>query len=117
MRSVIWVFAALFAPHAFGQGCVCQRQNTSGYQDENAFLSSGDWMFSVVYQNFTSDRHYQGTTFMPPLTVRGPNNVQHSMAVSATYAVSNRLSLALDAPFLTASYTLNRVPSRSAHRS
>jgi hypothetical protein len=111
MRGLIWVTPALlFCYSAFGQGCVCQRQNASGYAGDNAYLRAGDWLFSVVYQNFTSDRHYQGTNFVSALTTRGPNNVQHLLNLSAAYAITNRLDLALEAPILVTSYTLNRVP-------
>jgi hypothetical protein len=95
---------------AFGQGCVCQRQNASGYAGDNAYLKAGDWLFATTYQNFTSDRHYQGTNFIPTLTSRGPTNVQNAFAISASYAVTDRLALSLDAPIIVTSYTLNRVP-------
>ncbi len=111
MRVLFGFVLVIFScPAVFAQGCVCQRQNAGGYAGDNAYLQGGDWLFSVVYQNFTSDRHYQGTDFVPSLTSRGPTNVQNAMDVNATYAVSNRLSLSLDAPFLVTSYTLNRVP-------
>lgn len=92
------------------QGCVCQRQNAGGYAADDAYLQQGDWLFSLVYQNFTSDRHYQGTNFVPALTAKGPTNVQNAMDLSVTYGLTRKLDLTLDAPFLTTSYTLNRVP-------
>jgi hypothetical protein len=115
MRSrVVASFAFLcLAPvtqRAFGQGCVCQRQNAAGYAGDNAYLKAGDWLFSTTYENFTSDRHYQGTNFIPALTSRGPTNVQSAFAVAASYAVTDRLALTLEAPILVTSYTLNRVP-------
>ncbi len=114
MRVLIWVTGVLFScASAFAQGCVCQRQNAGGYAGDNAYLKEGDWLFGVTYQEFTSDRHYQGTTFMPALTAKGPTNIQNAMDVSASYAVSNRLDLSLEAPFLFTSYTLYRVPPGS----
>ncbi|MBV9083463.1 MAG: hypothetical protein JOZ62_12350 [Acidobacteriaceae bacterium] len=112
--SVICVafLASFVAPNAFGQGCVCQRQNASGYAGDNAYMKRGDWLISTVYQNFTSDRHYQGTTFIPALTSRGPTNVQNAFSISAAYAVTDRLALTLEAPVILTSYTLNRVPPR-----
>ncbi len=101
---------SVFGQLAWGQGCVCQRQNASGYAGDNAYLKAGDWLFSTVYQNFTSDRHYQGTDFVPALTSRGPNNVQNALAVNVTYAATDRLYVSLEAPLLFTSYTLNRVP-------
>jgi hypothetical protein len=95
---------------AFGQGCVCQRQNAAGYAGDNAYLKAGDWLFSTIYENFTSDRHYQGTNFIPVLTSRGPTNVQNAFAISASYAITDRLALTVEAPILVTSYTLNRVP-------
>jgi hypothetical protein len=110
-----FVVLAAFGPAAFGQGCVCQRQNASGYAGDNAYLKAGDWLFATVYQNFTSDRHYQGTNFIPALTSRGPTNIQNAFAVNATYAITDRAALTLEAPFIVTSYTLNRVsPGGSA---
>lgn len=94
----------------YGQGCVCQRQNAAGYAGDNAYLKAGDWLVSTTYENFTSDRHYQGTDFIPSLTAKGPTNVQNAFAIGLTYAVTNRLALTLEAPILVTSYTLNRVP-------
>ncbi len=114
-RHIFWIscFAAVllqFCPSVFAQGCVCQRQNASGYAGDNAYLKAGDWLFSTVYQNFTSDRHYQGTNFIPALTSRGPTNVQNALSLSATYAATDRIALAIEAPIVVTSYTLNRVP-------
>src|SRR5690348_3727579 len=108
--SVSLLVAFAWAPLAQGQGCVCQRQNASGYAGDNAYLKKGDWLFSTVYQNFTSDRHYQGTNFIPALTARGPTNVQNAFALNASYAVTDRAAITLDAPVIVTSYTLNRVP-------
>ncbi len=112
----LWVYSLVASatlasvPAAFAQGCVCQRQNASGYAGDNVYLKAGDWLFSTIYENFTSDRHYQGTNFIPALTSRGPTNVQNALSLSASYAVTDRLALTLDAPLLFTSYTLNRVP-------
>src|SRR6185312_17344784 len=114
MRVLIGVCLALLpCSSAFGQGCVCQRQNASGYAGDNAYMRAGDWLFSEVYQNFTSDRHYQGTNFISSITDRGPDNVQNAVNLSVSYAVSNRLNLSVDAPFLFTSYTLHRAPPGS----
>jgi len=115
LRHLAWLACCVFvcagtATRAFAQGCVCQRQNASGYAGDNAYLKAGDWLFSTSYENFTSDRHYQGTNFIPSLTSRGPTNVQNALAIGATYAVTDRLSATLEAPILVTSYTLNRVP-------
>jgi hypothetical protein len=107
---VLLLFVSACSQLALGQGCVCQRQNASGYAGDNAYLQAGDWLFSTVYENFTSDRHYQGTKFIPALTSRGPTNVQNALSVGATYAVTNRWAVSLEAPILVTSYTLNRVP-------
>ena len=102
--------ACMLGSSAYAQGCVCQRQNAAGYAGDNSYLKAGDWLFSSIYQNFTSDRHYQGTNFIPALTSRGPTNVQNAISVSASYAVTDRVALTLEAPILMTSYTLNRVP-------
>lgn len=98
---------------SWGQGCVCQRQNVGGYAAENAYLAKGDWIFSGVFQNSVSNRHYQGTDFISSLSDRGPDNVQNLFNLNVTRAFTNRLSIGLDVPISTTSYTLNRVPPGS----
>ncbi|HTG43841.1 MAG TPA: hypothetical protein VK633_04855, partial [Verrucomicrobiae bacterium] len=92
---------------SFAQGCVAIRNNPGTPLMQGGFtntITEHQWLGSVAYRWFRSDRHFTGDIEHPERQTLGNEVVNdvHSFDVSATYGITARWSATLDIPFLYA---------------
>ena len=96
--------AALLEIPVFAQGCVQSRGAGGGMFMEcgDPYLNSGDWQAAIGYRWLHSDRHFIGDREQPQRQANGDQviNDSHFIDLTATYALSKRVSLNLTIPFV-----------------
>lgn len=69
------------------------------------YLKTGEWQFLSGYRGLNSERHYSGDRPNPEIT-SGVVNSQHILDLNATYAVSPRLNVGVNVPFVNNGFSL-----------
>lgn len=87
------------------QGCVAVRPmacSSGGHANQLGLLTKGEWQVSGTYQYFHSFRHFRGDIEEHERIENGTQveNLAHSMDFSITTALTNRISLTLNIPYL-----------------
>jgi hypothetical protein len=102
--ATIVLCATALEPQVFGQGCVQSRGAGIGMllNGEDTYLQAGQWQATLGYRWLHSDRHFVGAVEQPQRQERGDEviNDSHFFDLTATYAVTKRLSLNLTLPFV-----------------
>jgi hypothetical protein len=99
------IFATFFSAAVKAQGCVAVRHMSSCTGGgTGATLFAKQWQVSVSYRQFRSFRHFSGTTENKERLELGTEVINKSKTadISATYALTNRLSVSAIVPL---SYT------------
>lgn len=89
----------------YGQGCVAIRPmvcGAGGHTNQLGLLTKGEWQASGTYQYFHSFRHFRGDIEEHERIENGTQveNLSHSVDLSLTTALTNRVSLTLNIPYL-----------------
>ena len=104
LAAPVLISAATVHSPAYGQGCVQSRGAGIGMimQGEDIYLPAGGWQATVGYRWLHSDRHFVGGQEQPQRQARGDEviNDSHFVDLTATYGVTERLSLNLTFPFV-----------------
>lgn len=107
--GVILSFSGLLgATPASGQGCSPSRFATPArFGQGDVYLPRGTWQVGLAYRRLTSSNLVQGHDDNSASAPHGLPSVVHSQTLVASvgYAISDRLSLTLNAPFLHGSHT------------
>ena len=104
------------APRLFAQGCVAARLIAPGFgavsacsatAEQSPYLQPGDLVASVSYRFLHSFREFHGDTELPYPTDPSlyANTHVHGFDLSASYQITNRLSVTLELPFQYADRT------------
>ncbi len=89
----------------YGQGCVAVRPmscSSGAHANKLGLLTKGEWQVSGTYQYFKSFRHFRGDMEEHERIEYGTQveNLSHSVDFTVSYALTNRLSLSLNLPYL-----------------
>lgn len=92
-------------PESSAQGCIAIRNNPGTPLMDGDFsggIHSGQWVASVAYRWFKSDRHFTGSKEHPERKSLGTyvENDVHSVDFAATYGINDRWSVTIDVPYL-----------------
>jgi hypothetical protein len=94
----------LLLPSAlFGQGCVIARGGGNAMiADGSGYLEPGQWQLNTAYRYFKSHRHFAGNDEQHHRSDQGTEvyNWSNFLDLTATYAYSKRLTLALTVPYV-----------------
>jgi hypothetical protein len=85
------------------------RQTAPGIgASDNPYLEEGDWQFSFSYRGLRSDRHYSGAVEQTQRQDLHNNvvNIQKSIDLGATWAVTERWNLTLSVPVFQGSWSI-----------
>lgn len=104
LLSGLTCLAGLLLPAvSFGQGCVIARGGGNAMiADGSGYLEPHQWQVSTAYRYFKSHRHFAGNDEQVQRSEQGTEvyNVSNFIDVTATFAVSKRLSLNLTVPYV-----------------
>lgn len=102
---VFCIVSMVFSQNAFAQGCVAIRpmSGCAGISAGSAALSKGQWQVGANYRYFKSFRHYRGDSEQVERLEQNTEviNHAHSLDLGVSYGLTNRLSVAVNLPFIS----------------